>query len=229
MDQTPSGVNRDYYNSGRIQARYYGATPKMPEPVVGSADWWANEGVKDVAMGKPSRTGVEPMLTDNAGQPIYPGQRPTQPPVPGPIRIAPPVNGGGVRTLPVYTPWPGVGPGSGVFVPPPTAVVKTYEVFGRRKGRRVGWHEISRLVRGTYQIDRDSQVLVTDNPHEGFGLAGTPGSWPNLYPNTSPANYGLDPRYPVVGFDQAAHRGVAVGNTDLVELFGADWQRKLYH
>ena len=204
MDQTPQGVNRDYYNGGRIQARYYGATPKVPEPAFGSADWWANEGV---------------------------GPRPaTPPPRMGPIRIATPVNGGVVlRTPPVYTPRPDVGPGSGVFVPPPTPVVKTYEVFGMRRGRRVGWHEISRLVRGVYKIDDDSRVLVTDNPHEGFGLAGTPGSWPNLYPTTSPANYGLDPQYPVVGYDQAAHRPLAVGSTDLTELFGSDWRRKIYH
>lgn len=229
MDQIPIGVNRDYYNSGRIQARYYGAKPRVPEPAPASPDWWSNEGVKDVAAGKASRTGTEPMLNDRAGQPINPGPRPVQPPITGPIRIAKPVNGGGLRTPPVYVPRAGVDPNAGVFVPPPTGVVKTYEVFGRRGGRRVGWQEISRLVRGVYQIDRGSQVLVTDSPHEGFGLAGSPGSWTSLYPTTSPANYGLDPAYPVVGYDQAVHRGVAVGATDLVELFGADWRLKLYH
>lgn len=218
----PTGVNADYYQTGRLNARYYRIKPLPADPPRGTPQWWNNEGVKDVVGGFPSRTGLEATLNDEQGNP-----RPVQF---GDGQQQGGQQGGGpfVRRAPVYVPRPGTGPGSGVYVPPPGVVRRTYEVYAQSRGRRVAWGEVTRLVGGVFKVDQGARVLVANRPNEGFGLAGEPGQWARYYPSTSPTNFGLDSDTGILGYD-SNRKVYAVGATQLAELFGANWRAVVYH
>lgn len=66
----PTGVNRDYYLSGRSRALYFLSGPLAGNPPPGTPSWWSNEGNKDAWDGLPSRVGEESVLTGPDGQPM---------------------------------------------------------------------------------------------------------------------------------------------------------------
>ena len=88
------------------------------------------------------------------------------------------------------------------------SAVRTYEIFGKHKGRVVPLAEILKIRAGTKQLTPGAQVLLTDQELQGFGLGGEPGLWEDLYPGVDPGVYGLDSGKPVLASD--GFRGWAV-------------------
>lgn len=106
------------------------------------------------------------------------------------------------------------------------AVVHTYEIFGMHRGRVVPLTQILRMASGVKKLLPDSRILITDQASQGFGLAGEPGSWEDLYPGGSPEMYGLDSDRPVLASDGV--RGWVLDAHYLAMLFGAGWRRVVY-
>lgn len=102
----------------------------------------------------------------------------------------------------------------------------TFEIFGTIEGKRVPlWQDLV-FQNHHYHVNAKGRVLVTDDPAEGYGYGGQPGSWPRLFGQKSPASFGLDPDAGVVAFDgQSAY---AVPGWLLTDLFGADWRKTVY-
>ena len=106
------------------------------------------------------------------------------------------------------------------------SAVRTYEIFGKHKGRVVPLAEILKIRAGTKQLTPGAQVLLTDQESQGFGLGGEPGLWEDLYPGVNPGVYGLDSDKPVLASDGS--RGWAVDAHYLAMVFGANWRRVVY-
>ncbi len=106
------------------------------------------------------------------------------------------------------------------------SVVRTYELFGRHKGRLVPVAEILRIRAGNKELPPGAQVLLTDQASQGFGLGGRPGLWETLYPGVDPALYGLDSDKPILASD--GYRGWVVDAHYLAMVFGAHWRRVVY-
>ena len=106
------------------------------------------------------------------------------------------------------------------------SVVRTYEIFGTQQGRLVPLSAILRVRDGRKQLTLGAQVFVTDQASQGFGLAGEPGWWADLYPGEDPARYGLDSDKPVLASDGV--RGWVVDAHYLALIFGAEWRRVVY-
>jgi hypothetical protein len=107
-----------------------------------------------------------------------------------------------------------------------TSVVRTYEIFGRHKGRVVPLAEILQVRAGRKQVTTGAQVFLTDQESQGFGLGGEPGLWEDLYPGVDPALYGLDSDKPILASDGS--RGWAVDAHYLAMIFGVNWRRVVY-
>ena len=105
-------------------------------------------------------------------------------------------------------------------------VLRTYEIFGMHRGRVVPLSQILRMVAGVKTLRPGSRILITDQASQGFGLAGEPGMWADLYPGLSPEMYGLDSDRPVLASDGV--RGWVLDAHYLAMLFGAGWRRVLY-
>lgn len=106
------------------------------------------------------------------------------------------------------------------------SAVRTYEIFGKHKGSVVPLAEILQIRAGTKQLTPGAQVLLTAEESQGFGLAGEPGLWADLYPGVDPGVYGLDSDKPVLASDGS--RGWAVDAHYLAMIFGANWRRVVY-
>jgi CubicO group peptidase (beta-lactamase class C family) len=105
-------------------------------------------------------------------------------------------------------------------------VTATYEIYGRLNGSQVPiWKELS-FDGIAFHIKQGGRILISHSSSEGYGFGGMPGSWPNLYGNRSPTDWGLDPDKGVVAFDGT--RGYAVPATQLVEIFGSGWRQTVY-
>ena len=105
-------------------------------------------------------------------------------------------------------------------------VVRTYELFGRHKGRLVSLAAVLRIRAGSKQLTPGAQVLVTDQESQGFGLGGEPGLWQDMYPGVDPTLYGLDADRPILASDGS--RGWVVDAHYLAMIFGAHWRRVVY-
>ena len=103
-----------------------------------------------------------------------------------------------------------------------TPSLTTIELFGTLRGRRVPLAEI--VVGG--RVIPGGAVCVTRLASEGFGLGGTPGKWPELYPDSDPEKYGLDPLRPVLAFD--GQKVWPLSARFLEMLLGASWRDELY-
>lgn len=104
--------------------------------------------------------------------------------------------------------------------------VRTYEIYGTQRGRVVPLSQILRFVSGVRKLSPGARVFITDADSEGFGLAGEPGMWEDLYPGVSPATYGLDADKAVLASDGAC--GWVLDAHYLAMLFGAGWRRVVY-
>ena len=118
------------------------------------------------------------------------------------------------------------GPGDGNSSKDAGPIVRTYEIFGRHRGRVVPLSEVLQIRAGTKQLTPGARVLLTDQESQGFGLGGEPGLWEDLYPGVDPALYGLDSDKPILASDGS--RGWVVDAHYLAMIFGADWRRVVY-
>ena len=105
-------------------------------------------------------------------------------------------------------------------------VVRTYEVFGKHKGRVVPLAEILKIRAGIKHLAAGARIFVTAEDSQGFGLGGEPGLWDELYPGVSPAAYGLEPDRAVMASDGS--RGWVMDAHTLAMIFGANWRRVVY-
>lgn len=108
----------------------------------------------------------------------------------------------------------------------PRPVMRTYEIFGMQNGRVVPISQVLRIVSGVKTIEPCSRIWITGSESQGFGLAGEPGRWAELYPDENPAAHGLDPDKPVLASDGT--RGWVLDAHYLAMLFGAEWRRVVY-
>lgn len=104
--------------------------------------------------------------------------------------------------------------------------LQTFEIYGMQSGRVVPLSQILRMVSGIKKLVPGCRIFVTDAGSQGFGLAGEPGRWEDLYPGVNPAAHGLDPDKPVLASDGA--RGWVVDAHYLAMLFGAEWRQVVY-
>lgn len=106
------------------------------------------------------------------------------------------------------------------------AIARTYEIFGTHRGRVVPLTQILRITSGVKRLLPGSRILIAADESQGFGLAGAPGMWEDLYPGVDPAVYGLDPDKPVLASDGSC--GWVLDAHYLAMLFGAGWRRVVY-
>lgn len=106
------------------------------------------------------------------------------------------------------------------------STLRTYEIYGIEKGRVVPLSQILRIASGVRTLSPGARVFIADAASQGFGLAGEPGMWEDLYPGVSPATYGLDADKPVLASDGACGR--VLDAHYLAMLFGAGWRRVVY-
>ena len=106
----------------------------------------------------------------------------------------------------------------------PSFAGTTYEIVGTLNGAPVPLTEIIRQVPGTedYEMTDGADLAVTDDENDGFGLAGTPGAWPRLYPGSMPTQFGQDKDKAVVFWD--GRRGQALPANILSNWFGPGWR-----
>lgn len=114
----------------------------------------------------------------------------------------------------------GGGYGGGAF--------RTFELFGVLNGNRVPLIAVVNVDRasGAASVVPGGRVMVTNLSNEGFGLAGTPGSWQMAAAGQSPAAFGLDPDKGVVGSDGS--RGWPLDSRFLSQVFGMGWRNAIY-
>ena len=105
-------------------------------------------------------------------------------------------------------------------------LVQTYEVFGTHRGRVAPLTQILHMRAGVKKLLLWSRIWIATDASQGFGLAGMPGKWEELYPGVSPAAYGLDPDKPVLASDGV--RAWVLDAHYLAILFGAEWRRVVY-
>lgn len=120
---------------------------------------------------------------------------------------------------------------SGEFPGKPTLsctpdLVRTYEIFGTHRGRVAPLTQILQMRAGVKTILPGGRIWIATDASQGFGLAGMPGKWEDLYPGVSPAAYGLDPDKPVLASDGAS--AWVLDAHYLAMLFGAEWRRVVY-
>jgi hypothetical protein len=109
---------------------------------------------------------------------------------------------------------------------PTTAGLRTYEVFGLLNGSKVPLTQAVVFQNGRYVFVPGGQAMATDNPGEGFGLAGIPGGFGVYHKGESPTSYGQDPDKAVMGW--TGTRGYAIPASTLTQMFGNDWRTKIY-
>lgn len=112
LDRPLNSADQTQYQLGRGKARYNGARPSVERLVIGSLQYWFNEGIKDVFEGVASRTGTETIFYDADGLPLTPTFGKAGRPA--------------VRVAPEYK---GTGKGGGVFInsPSPGSPNDTYK------------------------------------------------------------------------------------------------------
>lgn len=97
--------------------------------------------------------------------------------------------------------------------------VSTIEIFGMLLGLKVPLAVIYRPGRGVLP---GAKVLIAEQPDEGFGYAGKPGRWREVYADKRPDDFGLPTDLAVVVFD--GKRAWPVKAQYLAMLYGDKWQ-----
>lgn len=106
--------------------------------------------------------------------------------------------------------------------------IDTLEVFGTLRGRVVPLLEVistNRLGGGVNLVPGGS-ICLTKDPSEGYGLAGSPGRWRELFPGVNPMSLGLDPFRAVVASD--GKKAWPLSSQYLEMIFGASWRDDVY-
>lgn len=104
----------------------------------------------------------------------------------------------------------------------------TLEVFGRLRGRVVPLLEVVSANRlgGGVNLVPGSSICLTKDPSEGYGLAGSPGRWRELFPGVNPMFFGLDPFRGIVASD--GKNAWPLSSQYLEMIFGASWRDDVY-
>ncbi len=111
--------------------------------------------------------------------------------------------------------------------PPISRKVKTFELFGLLNGGpTLATDVLSRVGPGDYVLADGAQLLVGDEPGDGFGLAGDPGKWNLYYPGLSPGSFGLSPDKGVLMWD--GEKGVVLSADLLRDIYGDAWKSIIY-
>lgn len=97
--------------------------------------------------------------------------------------------------------------------------VKTIEIFGMLVGLKV---PLALVYRPGVGVLPGAKVLIADSPGEGFGYAGQPGRWKEVYGDKTPEEFGLPANLAVVVFD--GKRAWPVRSSYLAMLYGDKWQ-----
>jgi hypothetical protein len=110
----------------------------------------------------------------------------------------------------------------------PAPTFRTYELFGILNGSNVPLAQVVICDRATGRcsVVPGGRVIVGEAPNEGYGLAGIPGRWQQLYPGRSPAEFGLDADKGVLGSDGS--RGWVLDSRFLSQVFGTGWRAAIY-
>ena len=107
--------------------------------------------------------------------------------------------------------------------------VKTFEVVGMIGGSPVPLTDVIRYVGGSdYELAPGASISVTDNEREGFNLAGSPGKWPLVAGNQSPAQFGLDRDKGVLFWNGNTGRAEVLRAKVLMDWYGPGWRREIY-
>lgn len=107
--------------------------------------------------------------------------------------------------------------------------VRTYEVVGMLGGIPVPLTDVVRYVGGSdYELAPGAALAVTDDPEDGFNLAGAPGKWDEIYGGQSPAQFGLDRDKGVLFYNGKTGQGQALPAQVLFDWYGASWRREIY-
>lgn len=139
---------------------------------------------------------------------------------------------GGTPDQPAAVPVPtrtDTGPAVGMVLPLAVAtshVRWTCELFGV-----VGRSRVIPLKQALYE-GRDGQLELVPGvvlamgrmPSEGHGLSGSPGVWPERYPETSPVAFGLDADLAIVYWDAHLRRAEAIPVDVVEQLLGKGWR-----
>ena len=86
---------------------------------------------------------------------------------------------------------------------------------------------VRRYPDGTFELLAGMELYLCCTPNEGLGISGAPGCWPELYPDNSPADFGLDPDIGVVGWDGRAGRAYVLEADILRQLLGNAWRGQI--
>lgn len=131
-------------------------------------------------------------------------------------------------SLPIPTPTD-IGPAVGLVQPRPIAIPRvrwTCELFGV-----VGRSRVIPLKQALFER-RDGQLELVPGvvlamgrtSYDGHGLSGSPGAWPERYPETSPVAFGLDADLAIVYWDPHLRRAEAIPADVVEQLLGKDWR-----
>lgn len=133
-------------------------------------------------------------------------------------------------TLPAPT-WTDTGPAVGMVPVQPLAVATSHvrwtcELFGV-----VGRSRVIPLKQALFE-GRDGRLELVPGvvlamgrtASEGHGLSGSPGAWPQRYPETSPVAFGLDADLAIVYWDAHLCRAEAIPVDVVEQLLGAQWR-----
>ena len=132
--------------------------------------------------------------------------------------LSPPVTGTGSAT------------GSAPLLPIATVQVRwTCELFGVLGRSRVIPLKRALIDRqdGHVELIPGNDLAMGRTRSDGHGLSGSPGAWPEFYPNTSPAAFGLDADLALVYWDDLGHRAVPVPVSVAEQLIGDDWREQI--
>lgn len=118
------------------------------------------------------------------------------------------------------------GPATGAGAPARNPIAfKTLEIYGESdEGRLVPLLDAIEQAGGRWRPRARMAVKVAHTSEQGFGLAGSPGRWPEEYRGESPELYGLHKERAVLYWD--AGRGKSrVATAGLLSDLFSDWQK----
>ena len=102
----------------------------------------------------------------------------------------------------------------------PDGAVVTVEIYGQLLGRKVPLVVVYKPETG---LLAGAKVLIGDSSGDGYGYAGKPGRWKEVYGDKTPADFGLPSGYAVVIFD--GRRAWPVQASYLAKLYGSNWKK----
>jgi hypothetical protein len=101
----------------------------------------------------------------------------------------------------------------------------TYEVYALCEGRAI---PLADALHMGASLKPNARLVSTQDPSEGFQLAGTPGRWRDFYGERSPADFELDADKGVLCWNARLARADVISAKKLHALLGEDWRKIIY-